>query len=136
MRRRFGAVLDLPNVLDVLVLFAVFAVMTFAAACHPGPVAGGVTRHVGGTISGVVSASSSATPLAGRKVTATEVGTNRQYTATTAANGGYTIQVPEGRYHLEVELQPGEAYAQRPADTKIDNSDLDPRRDFIITIKP
>jgi hypothetical protein len=43
--------------------------------------------------------------------------------------------VPEGRYPIEVELRPGEALSTRPADTRINNSDLDPHRDFVVTVK-
>jgi hypothetical protein len=41
--------------------------------------------------------------------------------------------VPEGTYRLEVELRQGEKVAKQPADTKVDKSDLDPHRDFVIT---
>jgi hypothetical protein len=59
-----------------------------------------------------------------------------RYEITTAADGGYTIKVPEGTYHLELELRPGETLSKRPADTHINNSDLDPRRDFVVTVSP
>jgi hypothetical protein len=60
--------------------------------------------------------------------------TGTRYDATTGPNGGYTIQVPEGTYRLEVELRPGERVTKQPAETKIDKSDLDPHRDFVIAI--
>lgn len=105
------------------------------AACHPGPV---ITTEpklpVGGTIAGIVSRDTK-TAVEGRKVTAINTETGMRYDATTAANGGYTIKVPEGLYRLEVELQPGETVAKHPGDTRINKSDLDPRRDFIIAIK-
>jgi len=106
-----------------------------SAACHPGPVinAGAKQPSVGGTIAGVVTTVDPLVPLPGRKVTATETTTGSRYDTTTAANGGYTIKVPEGRYHLDVELRAGEAVAKRPDDTRVGNSDLDPRRDFVIS---
>jgi len=55
--------------------------------------------------------------------------------STTAANGGYTIQVPKGTYRIELELRPGEALARQPAETHITTSDLDARRDFVVTIQ-
>ena len=73
--------------------------------------------------------------LANRKVTATNVATGTRYDATTGINGGYTIKVPEGTYRLEVELRDGEAVAKQPDQTHINNSDLDPHRDFVITVK-
>jgi hypothetical protein len=104
------------------------------AACHPGPVIGAGPRpSVGGTISGMVTDSGSA-PLAGRKVTITEIGTNTRHETTTTAQGGYTIQVPVGTYRIEIELRPGESLARHPDDTRIDNGDLDAGRDFVVTV--
>jgi hypothetical protein len=102
-------------------------------ACHPGPkIGGGPKQPVGGTIAGIVSTEGNA-PVPGRKVTAVNTVTGTRYDATTAANGGYTIQVPEGSYRLEILLQPGEKIAKEPGETKINKSDLDPHRDFVIT---
>jgi hypothetical protein len=108
------------------------------AACHPGPVvnAGAKQPSVGGTIAGVVSTPDPAVAVPGRKVTAVETTKGSRYDTTTAANGGYTIQVPEGTYRIEVELRPGEALAKQPDTTKVNNSDLDSGRDFVITAKP
>lgn len=103
------------------------------AACHPGPVVGKDPQMagVGGTIAGIVTGDGNA-PLAGRKVTATNTQTGTRYDATTGTNGGYTIQVPQGTYKLEVRLQPGEKVAKDPGQTRINKSDLDPHRDFVI----
>ena len=46
-----------------------------------------------------------------------------------------TIKVPQGTYRLEVELRPGEVVAKQPDETRIQKSDLDPRRDFTIAVK-
>lgn len=106
-----------------------------AAACRPGPVinAGAKQPPVGGTIAGIVTTADPLVAVPGRKVTATETTTGSRHETTTAANGGYTIQVPRGRYHLDVELRAGETLAKRPDDTRVGNSDLDPRRDFVIS---
>ena len=103
------------------------------AACHPGPVVGKdpSMSGVGGTIAGIVSGDGNA-PLAGRKVTAINTQTGTRYDATTGTNGGYTIQVPQGTYKLEVQLQPGEKIAKDPGETRINKSDLDPHRNFVI----
>jgi hypothetical protein len=43
--------------------------------------------------------------------------------------------VPQtGRYRIEVELRDGEAIAKGPQETDINNGDLDPGRDFEITV--
>lgn len=106
-----------------------------SAGCHPGPVVGTGPRPpgVGGTIAGIVSTDSKvAVPT--RKVTAINTETGARFEATTGVNGGYTIKVPEGTYRLEVELRPGETVARQPGETRINRSDLDPQRHFVITV--
>jgi hypothetical protein len=63
------------------------------------------------------------------------VASGARFEATTGANGGYTIKVPEGTYRLEVELHPGEVVLKQPDQTRINKSDLDPQRDFTIAVK-
>jgi hypothetical protein len=103
-----------------------------SVGCHPGPKIGGTKLPVGGTIAGIVSTEGNA-PVQGRKVTAVNTVTGNRYVATTAADGGYTMQVPEGNYRLEIELQQGEKIVKEPGETKIDKSDLDAARNFVIT---
>lgn len=107
-----------------------------SAACHPGPVVGGSSNlpPVGGTIAGIVSTDTNAA-IPGRKVTAVNTGTGVRYEATTGTNGGYTIKVPEGVYRIELELQPGEALAKQPEETRVNRSDLDPHRNFVVTLR-
>jgi hypothetical protein len=107
-----------------------------SAGCHPGPVLNtGAKQSVGGTIAGIVTTPDSTVAVPGRKVTVVEISTGKQYDSTTGTNGGYTIQVPEGTYRIDIELRPGESLAKRPERTKVNNGDLDPGRDFIITVK-
>jgi carboxypeptidase family protein len=108
-----------------------------AGACHPGPVinAGAKQPPVGGTIAGIVTTADSAVAVPGRKVSVVETTTGSRYDTTTATNGGYTIKVPEGTYRIEVELRPGEGLSKQPDTTKVNNSDLDAGRDFVITAR-
>jgi hypothetical protein len=102
-------------------------------ACHPGPViGGGPSAPTGGTIAGIVTSEGKAA-VVGRKVTAVDTSSGTRFEATTGANGGYTIKVPEGTYRLEVELRPGEKVAKQPEETRVNRSDLDPQRDFVIS---
>jgi len=103
-----------------------------AAACHPGPIINTGGQNVGGTIAGIVSTEGKL-PLPTRKVTAVNTATGEKFEATTGTNGGYTIKVPQGTYHLEVELRDGEKVTKHPGDTRIQKSDLDPQRDFVIS---
>jgi hypothetical protein len=110
----------------------------FAGACHPGPIIdnGPKPPPADGTIAGMVTTTDPAVAVPGRKVTAVEVDGGARYEATTAANGGYTLKVPAGTYRIDVELAPGEAFAKRPDPTRVNGSDLDPGRDFVITVRP
>ena len=112
-------------------------VLAVSIACHANkPVVDPTpSPSVGGTIAGIVRTNNSSIAVPGRKVTATEVTKGSHYESTTAANGGYTIQVPEGTYRIEVELRPSETLAKQPAQTHINNGDLDSGRDFVITAR-
>jgi hypothetical protein len=117
-----------------LLHFGAALLLLTLAGCHPGPVIGSGPQPpgLGGTIAGIVSMEGNV-PVVGRKVTATEAGSGQHYDATTGANGGYTIKVPQGSYRLDVELRPGERIVKRPGETRIDKSDLDAKRDFLLS---
>jgi hypothetical protein len=105
------------------------------AGCHHGLIYDpGPKPSVGGTIAGIAMTTDETVRLPGRKISAIEVTTGSRYDSTTASNGGYTIKVPEGRYRLEIELRAGEALAKRPDQTRVNNGDLDPGRDFVVTV--
>lgn len=86
-----------------------------------------------GTIAGSVR-SDTGVAVVSRVVRAIDVATGRKFETTTNNAGTYTMKVPPGRYRLEVELRDGEKVAKQPSETKIDRSDLDPRRDFVIAL--
>jgi hypothetical protein len=89
----------------------------------------------GGTIAGIVRATDGTAPLSSRKVTVTNTATGQTFETTTGVNGGYTVKVPDtGRYRIEVELRENEVVAKAPDETDINNGDLDPGRDFEITV--
>ena len=66
-----------------------------------------------GTIGGIVS-TVKGDRLAQRGVHAVQVGTSQRFSATTNVTGGFTIKVPPGEYHLEVDLQPGQKAVKEP----------------------
>jgi hypothetical protein len=112
------------------------AVLALAMGCAPrGPVVdtGARPEGVGGTIAGSVTASGETSPLSGRKVTAIDEGTSARFETSTAANGGYSMKVPAGKYRLEVELRAGEALEARPEATDVGVGDIDSARDFVVT---
>jgi len=115
--------------------FASAAALILVAACHPPVITTDPGLKVGGTIAGIVRATDGAAPLATRKVTVINAATGARFETTTGVNGGYTIKVPEeGRYRIEVELRDGEVLAKSPDETDVNNGDLDPGRDFEITV--
>jgi hypothetical protein len=114
-------------------LLAILLLMSFG--CHPGPVISTSPKpSASGTIAGIVSTDTNL-PLPGRTVTAIETQTGTRHEAVTGANGGYTIKVPEGTYRLEVQLVAGETVAKQPAETRVNSSDLDPSRHFVIAVR-
>ena len=108
-----------------------------AMGCHGAVISTDPDLKVGGTIAGIVRATDGSMPLVTRKVTAIHAASGARFETTTGVNGGYTIKVPEeGRYRLEVELRDGEVIAKGPEETVVNNGDLDPGRDFEITVAP
>ena len=119
--------------------FALACFVVSVVACHTErPIINTAPKQpsVGGTIAGIVTTEDLSVPLLSRKVTAIDVRSGSRFDATTGTNGGYTIQVPEGTYRVEVELRGNETLVKRPAETHVNNGDLDPARDFVITVKP
>lgn len=112
----------------------VFLIGASAACSLNKPITGGDhSTATAGTVSGLVSTDAGKTPVPGRMVTATNTSTKAHFDATTASNGGYTMNVPAGRYAIDVELRAGERLEKRPDPTDVGAGDLDAGRDFVIT---
>ena len=86
-----------------------------------------------GTIAGYVRTDSDAAVVT-RVVRAVALSTGQKFETTTNSAGTYTLKVPPGRYRLEVELRDGERLSKEPGETQINASDLDPGRNFVITV--
>lgn len=107
-----------------------------ATACRTGvPIASSAAPppEVHGTISGTVRGPGGTAPLVGRTVQAIAIDTGQVYETSTAAEGSYTIEVPPGRYRLEVELRDGERVVEQPEPTEVNPSDVDDDRDFVVS---
>ena len=115
-------------------LAAIFAILTLTA-CHPGPIVNTEPNKVGGTIAGIVRATDGSMALTTRHITVVNTKTGEKFDGTTGPNGGYTIKVPEGTYHINVEVRDGEMVSKQPDNTQINNGDLDSGRDFEITVR-
>jgi hypothetical protein len=88
-----------------------------------------------GTIAGHVRTDTNV-PVVSRVVRAVPLDGGDPYDTTTSSTGSYTMKVRPGRYRLELELRPGERIVKEPGDTDINQSDLDPDRDFVIAAAP
>lgn len=121
--------------MKTLLALALASLMFVAPGCHAPVITTDPGIKAGGTIAGIVRATDGSVPLVTRRVTAIHAATGARFEATTGVNGGYTIKVPEeGRYRLEVELRDGEVVAKGPRETDVNNGDIDPGRNFEITV--
>jgi|KBSMisStaDraftv2_1062788.scaffolds.fasta_scaffold108250_2 hypothetical protein len=84
-----------------------------------------------GTIGGIVS-SVKGDRVAERGVHAIQSGTSQRFSAVTNVTGGFSIKVPPGDYHLEVDLLPGEKVVKEPGTVHINKSDLDANLEIVI----
>ena len=108
-----------------------------AVGCHGAVISAEPELKVGGTIAGIVRATDGSMPLVTRKVTVIHAESGAKFETTTGVNGGYTIKVPEeGRYRIRSRASRWRGHRERPDETVINNGDLDPGRDFEITVAP
>jgi hypothetical protein len=120
-------------------LVVLTAGVVFVVACRTGvPVVdtGPKPPTQDGTIAGHVTTGDGAVPVTTRVVRAISVESGRKFETTTNNAGTYSLKVPPGHYRLEVELRPGEKLVKQPGETEVHKSDLDPNRDFVITVAP
>ena len=134
VRTRSGRGIEMRAVLALIPMLGSLILAT--VGCHGAVITAEPDLKVGGTIAGIVRATDGTMPLVTRKVTVINAASGARFETTTGVNGGYTIKVPEeGRYRIEVELRDGEVVAKGPGETDINNGDLDPGRDFEITVR-
>ena len=55
------------------------------------------------------------------------------FAAQTGANGGFTIQLPAGKYRLELALKDGETLTKRPDIVDLDKGDIDSHIEFVLS---
>ena len=112
-------------------------VLLMSGACKPGvPVvdAGSKPPEARGTLTGTVRGPEGTSPVAARTVEIINTATGEKQTATTSATGGFTIQLPAGKYRLELPLQPGETLAKRPGIIDLAKGDIDSHVEFVLAV--
>lgn len=87
-----------------------------------------------GTIAGKVVTDTNAAVVS-RVVRAIAADGTRHETTTNNA-GTYSLKLPPGKYTLEVVLRTGERLVKGATETEVNASDLDPNRDFVISVAP
>jgi len=116
-------------------LVAALAVLAYSGACRRGvPVVdlGPKPPNARGTITGIVRGPDEASGMPGRTVEVVNVETGERHQATTVSNGGFTIQLPKGKYRLELQLHPGETIVKRPDVVDLGRGDIDSHIEFVV----
>jgi hypothetical protein len=87
-----------------------------------------------GSIAGIVQKPGNGEAVAGREVRAIDVASGRSFRTTTNPAGGFTIQVPPGKYRLEVQLLDGEQVHSPPDVIAVGPSDIN--ANITLTVGP
>jgi hypothetical protein len=112
----------------------VAAVLALAPGCRTGKSMvdlGPDIETARATVSGAV-LTAGGEGLGGRTVQAVSVDGTRRASATTNVSGGYTLQVPPGRYRLEVVTTSVETVVKAPAEMDLGNSEMETGVDFVV----
>jgi hypothetical protein len=115
-------------------LSAALVALAAASGCHTSkPVVDlGSKPAARGTLTGTVSTRDRAVPIAGRDITVTNTETGEVHKTRTATDGGFTIEVPRGKYRVEVSLRGDEQLATGPGIIDLGRGDIDSHIAFVI----
>ena len=112
------------------------AALLYTGACRQGVPAvdlGPKPPAARGTITGIVRGPDEMSGMPGRTVEVVNVATGEKQSVTTATNGGFTIELPKGKYRLELQLRAGETIVKRPGVVDLDHGDIDSHIEFIVS---
>ncbi len=125
-----------PAWVTALWLLAGTLALLYAGGCRRGVPAvdlGPKPTVARGTMTGIVRGPEGTSGMPGRIVEIVNLATGEQHSATTAANGGFTIELPKGKYRLELQLHDGETLARRPGIVDLDRGDIDSHIEFVVS---
>jgi hypothetical protein len=94
--------------------------------------AGAAPGDARGTITGIIRGPEGRSPLAGRDVQVVNTETGARHQARTGGNGGFTIQVPAGKYRIDLPLKDGETLVKRPGIVNLATGDIDSHIEFVL----
>lgn len=123
-----------PGPRGVWLAVGIFA-MLLGVACHQRvpaldlAVRGSDARS---TLTGVIRASEGTRSLVGRDVQIVNMDTGARHTAQTGENGGFTIQLPAGKYQIDVPLRDGETVVKRPGVVRLDDGGVESRIEVVL----
>jgi hypothetical protein len=86
-----------------------------------------------GTITGIVRGPEGTSAISGRNVEVINTVTGDRRSVVTGANGGFTIELPAGKYRLELSLRDGESVVKRPGIIDLDKGDIDSHIEFVLS---
>jgi hypothetical protein len=121
--------------MTALWLVAGLTALLYVSACRQGVPAvdlGPKPPAAQGTITGLVHGPGDAA-LPGRTVELVNVATGEKHTATTTTNGGFTIELPKGKYRLSLQLHAGETLLRRPDVVDLDRGDIDSHIELVVS---
>jgi len=109
--------------------------LLYLTACRQGVPAvdlGPKPPYARGTIAGLVRGPGDAA-LPGRTVELVNISTGEKHPATTTTNGGFSIELPKGKYRLQLQLHEGETLTRQPGIVDLDRGDIDTHIEFVVT---
>lgn len=124
-----------PRWLAVLWLMLGFGALLFVGGCRTSVSAADTTPRLGGaraTINGTVRGPDGALPVSGRTVDIVNIATGERRTTVTSPTGGFTSQLPAGKYRLELPLRDGETLIAQPDVVDLVNGVRDSQVEFVL----
>jgi Carboxypeptidase regulatory-like domain len=124
-----------PGWVSALVLTLGVLALMFADGCRRGMPEvdpGSKPPAARGTITGIVRGPEGTSPMSGRTVEVVNTATGERRTIYTADNGGLTIELPAGKYRLELPLRAGETLLKRPGIVNLDRGNIDSQIEFVL----
>lgn len=124
-----------PGWLTGLVLSLGVLALLFAGGCRRSvPVVdlGSKPQPARATITGIVRGPEGTSAMPARTVEVVNTATGERHTLQTHANGGFRIELPAGKYRIELTLLDGETLSRRPGVVDLDRGDIDSHIEFVV----